>query len=42
MTYTCTQCNYTWTPRPARLEQDREKPRKCPNCQSTEWVGKAQ
>lgn len=39
MTYTCTQCGYTWTPRPTRLEQDRKKPVKCANqrCQSLDW-----
>ena len=37
MTYTCTQCNYTWTPRPKRFEQDRDKPVACPSCQSRDW-----
>lgn len=37
VTYTCKQCDYTWTPRPKRFEQGRDKPMKCPNCQSREW-----
>ena len=38
MTYTCQRCGYAWTPRPKTLEQDREKPVRCPNqkCQSVD------
>ncbi len=36
-TYVCTQCPHRWTPRPGRLEQDRAKPVRCPNCQSKDW-----
>jgi len=36
-TYVCTQCLYRWTARPGRLEQDRAKPVRCPNCQSKDW-----
>jgi ssDNA-binding Zn-finger/Zn-ribbon topoisomerase 1 len=37
MTHTCTQCNYTWTPRPKTFEQPRDKPVACPQCQSRKW-----
>lgn len=37
MTHTCNACDYTWTPRPGRLEQDRDKPTKCPRCQAKDW-----
>lgn len=37
MNFTCQACDYTWTPRPGRLEQERTKPAKCPQCQSKRW-----
>jgi len=36
MTYTCTRCAWTWTPRP-NAQQHGSKPVRCPGCGSKFW-----